>query len=153
MKKGLLEGIRRDLNFLIVAAAIIYCEGAFFWGKSLNPLNWYGNIKEQVARSDKIWEGVINEQKRIDDLINSAVKKAEMYDGKLGMSLEDQAQLTHSLGYNSTLYEGVEIGLVRVNLNYMRSQPGIELVHYNGSSWEKLMYVPEDKLKEYIDRK
>ena len=115
----------------------IYMFGAGAFG--VNPTNW-GKVYAEYGQRQLEYEAKIEDT---SSLLTEAMKKAQMVDGKVGMSFSDQAEFVNELGYEKILQEGEY-------LDFRMHTTGISMRvigPYHLNNWFE---VSEEKLKEYI---
>ncbi len=119
------------------------------WVHSCSNVEQMKKEAEKYKMTERVHNGCIwREGERLNGLCEKVLRKAEMYDGKPGLSFEEQVEMANKLGYENIIREGEIVGL--------EVEGGKGPNHQDYFVWlrvgKKQRYkVDEKKLEDYLE--
>jgi hypothetical protein len=136
---------------LPIALLIDYAFGVIYIHEP-NPLKWRGVQAEVKAEKDKAATELKAEQDKIIWLRDEILKKAASYDGKPGLSFEDQTVFFKAIGQDSTMLSQGD-SYIRIVRNTEDTKVIVELYYtslYNGAKNRLNYELSAETIQKYL---
>lgn len=140
-----------DKIFRVVLISIFSAwVGVSFVTKEVNPAHWGASLRNHIAIQDAKNRKLEKIAEEALGLYNQVLRKAEMYDGKVGLSWYDKAKLSQDLGVDQVIEEGS-----RIDLKYSHKSSSLNISVTNNSLTPAYTghTISKEKLSEYIGSK
>lgn len=134
---------------VVLTSVICAYAGVSLVTKDLNPVHWGASFRNQIAINNARHRELEETAKENLRLYNQVLRKAEMHDGKIGLSWYDKAKLSQDLGVEWIIEEGSQIEFKSPYRSYALK---ISITDFSKKPPYRAYAIPKEKLLEYLNK-